>query len=517
MEINQITLEKCIATAKSFNVPEDQVKKFIEAKYIPFPWQWEFHAAARLADYDNGPIDIGAGGARGPGKSHVVLSQAVLDDCERVPGLKGLFLRQTGVAAKESFDDLVEKVLRGHIEYKRSNNILNIFNGSRIVLGGFKVQNDIDKYIGIEYDFIIVEELNQLTEDKYTKLRGSLRTSKPNWRPRLYTSFNPGGIGHGFVKSRYVIPKRNNVEKETRFIGSTYRSNPTLNKEYIEYLESLTGDLGKAWREGEWDIFAGQFFDEWRESLHVCNPFIPSKNNVIIGGLDWGRVGHKTHKAAFSFHLAEVSRIDYNGLKFHRVKVFLEVAGKNRSPIEWWPDIEEQLKFYNIEVKDIAWIQADTSIFTEGDDNSKSIADQFKDANEAFGYKLKPASKDRIGGWTNFHTWLRIAADGLPYYQVSRGSPYLFNSLPELIHDDLRVEDVNTDGDDHGGDDQRYMLKKLKWIDSSAGAAPPITQGQRYLPLAAQFIGDKQLSVNLDAFADPFLQADESAGGVIVK
>src|SRR5674476_1026149 len=28
-----------------------------------------------------------------------------------------------------------------------------------------------------------------------------------------------------------------------------------------------------AWREGDWDSFAGQYFDEWRYDKHVCEPF----------------------------------------------------------------------------------------------------------------------------------------------------------------------------------------------------------------------------------------------------
>src|SRR3990167_6142999 len=214
-------LAKCLKIAKESGVGQDQAKQLLERGYVPLPWQWRFHAAAREADFDNGPTDIGLGGARGPGKSHAVLSQAGLDDCQRVDNLKCLFLRQTGGAAKESFDDLVDKVIVGHVPYRRTGFLLEFANGSRILLGGFKDANDIDKYIGIEYDLMIVEELDQLTEDKYTKLRGSLRTSKPNWRPRIYTSFNPGGIGHAFVKQRYIIPYRKRNEKETRFIGST--------------------------------------------------------------------------------------------------------------------------------------------------------------------------------------------------------------------------------------------------------------------------------------------------------
>src|SRR3990167_3389277 len=110
-------LEKCISVARSAGCLEGQVEKFIIAGYIPYPWQWEFHAIAREADKQGGPVDIGVGGARGPGKSHAVLSQIALDDCQRVENLKCLFLRQTGLAAKESFDDLVTRVISGHAKF----------------------------------------------------------------------------------------------------------------------------------------------------------------------------------------------------------------------------------------------------------------------------------------------------------------------------------------------------------------------------------------------------------------
>lgn len=516
MEIlNQEALLACIQTAKDSGCPRDQVEQFIKVGYIPLPWQFKFHAAAREADTSNGPVDIGAGGARGPGKSHVVLAQAGLDDCQRIPNLKGLFLRQTGISAQESFDDLVLKVIAGHVAYRKTGQTLKFENGSRILLGGFQDEGDIDRYIGIEYDFIIVEELNQLTSDKYTKLRGSLRTSKSNWRPRMYTSFNPGGIGHAFVKERYVVPHREGTETQTRFIPSNYRFNPYLNREYLDYLEGLTGDLAKAWREGEWEIFAGQFFSEWRESLHTCRSFMPNpKRHVIVGGLDWGRTGRPSHQGAFSFHLAEVSRVDLEGNRFHRVRPFLEVYGKEKSPRQWWDEIKIQLKRFEITTDDIAWIQADTSIFVPGEDTSKAISDQFIDADAGFGHRLKKASKDRIGGWTNYHTWLMIAPDGLPYYQVADNCYHLIRTLPELIHDETKVEDVDTDGEDHAPDEQRYMLKKIKHIDAAVGRMNhPQPTTQRMNP-TAQFIAGKQVSVNIDRWSTPTIATGGRVGGV---
>jgi PBSX family phage terminase large subunit len=464
-KLNEEALLKCIQTAKDAGCPREQTENFISVGYIPLPWQWKFHAASRLADFDNGPVDIGLGGARGPGKSHAVLSQLALDDCKRVPGLKALFLRQTGKAAKESFDDLISKVLRGRVKYTKSGHILTIDGGSRIVLGGFDNENDIDKYIGIEYDVIIVEELNQLTEDKYNKLRGSLRTSKLNWRPRMYTSFNPGGVGHVFVRSRYVVPYRKGEEIITRFVPSTYKSNPYLNKEYIEYLESLQGDLGKAWREGEWELFAGQFFDEWRMALHVCNPFIPNTLSCVIrGGMDWGSA------KPFAFYLSTIEKLTYKEQSFFRAKTFFECYGIKKRPEEWSEEIREKLRLYDLTLTDIGAVWADPSIFRKMNDMSKGIHDQFVDADERW-RKMQPANNDRKNGWQVMRQWLSLAPDGMPYWQVTSNCKHLIETLPTLQHDENNVEDVDTEGEDHAGDAMRYMFKHTKWLDGRVGAA----------------------------------------------
>jgi len=443
-------LEKCIRTAKLAGVPSDQVSRFINAKYIPLPWQWQFHADARHADETNGPVDIGLGGARGPGKSHAVLSQAAIDDCKRVANLKGLFLRQTGLAAKESFDDLVSKVLFGHVPYTKTGSVLKVGDNGRIVLGGFKDQNDIDKYIGIEYDFIIVEELNQLTKDKYEKLRGSLRTSKPNWRPRMYTSFNPGGIGHEFVRSRYVIPQRENRERDTRFIGSNYRSNPHLNKEYIEYLEALTGDLGMAWREGDWDRFAGQVFSEFSYDRHTIKPFIPRVGDTYMS-IDWGY----SEKSAFAAYLHKVVQMKTeDGQNFTRVITFKEWYGSQVNPEDWAERIYNDCIVMGVKPNKAI---VDGAMLDKLQDGSvgigKTMMKKWKELNKDVEWcPMVAANKNRIGRVAVVHNWLsspkyvdklgREKSD-LPYWLITQNCPNLIRTLPLLTYDEHRVDDVD--------------------------------------------------------------------------
>lgn len=500
----QLLLEKCLRTASDAGSPQDQASQFITHGYIPLPWQWEFHALARLADTPDGPVDIGTGGARGPGKSHAVLSQVALDDCQRVDKLKCLFLRQTGNAAKESFDDLIEKVVVGHVPYERSSNILKVGNGSRIILGGFHNENDIDKYIGIEYDIIIVEELNQLTEEKYTKLRGSLRTSKDNWRPRMYTSFNPGGKGHAFVKKRYIIPYRAREEKETRFVGSTYKSNPHSNKEYVEYLESLEGDLGKAWREGEWDLFTGMAFPEYSYTRHGIKPFIPSASFEHFFSFDWGYTDKKPHAFAAYLH-AVVKMTLEDGQNFHRVITYREWAGNLKTPDQWATIIYNDC--IQIGIKPLRG-DCDSAMFNTQTDGSKAISklimEKWKELNGGeYWVPLAPGTKNRIGRKATVHNWLSMAPDDLPYWIIGTNCRWLHQTLPELIYDENRPEDVDTEGPDDPYDSVGYFLTKVKFISIKKGVLP-YKSGARAQRVAWTKDGKQQLGLDISEFAKQY-------------
>lgn len=445
---------KCVRAAVKAGCPDDQIHNLMDVGYIPYRWQWRFHAAARAADFTDGPVDIGLGGARGPGKSHAVLSQVALDDCQRCEGLKCLFLRQTGVSAQESFDDLISKTVRGRTRYRKTKNSLKFPNGSRVILGGFKDESDIDKYIGIEYDIIIVEELTQLTFEKYEKLRGSLRTSKPNWRPRMYTSFNPGGIGHVWVRERYVVPHRQKKEGDTRFVPSTYKENPALNPEYIKYLESLSGDLGKAWREGEWDLFAGQYFSEWRYEIHVCKAFkIPATWKCFRSIDPSGRNG------ITSCHWYAV---DSDG----DVWVYREYYWKKEQHGGEGRDIDQHAKAVHrlsvddtdTPLEDYLYTVIDTAAFAKAG-YSETTAEIF----ERHGVNgLVPAAKERVVGWNAVHYYLRWDLSTPPKIHIFDTCVNMIRTLPVLQHDDKHPEDLDSTGEDHAADELRYFLRTLR-------------------------------------------------------
>src|SRR5687767_12179020 len=196
-----------IALGYSAGCPEDQMLNFASVGIILQERQLLASAVARQCDHKEGPSMLGYGGARCGGKSHWLIAQMGGDDCQRYPGLKCLLLRKVGKSNVESFGDLRRRIFRKlpHF-FSVSNKELTFANGSVIRCGHYLHESDIDSYLGLEYDVIGVEEATTLTHRKFLDISTCCRTSKPNWRPRIYTTTNPGGVGHAWYKKLFIDP-----------------------------------------------------------------------------------------------------------------------------------------------------------------------------------------------------------------------------------------------------------------------------------------------------------------------
>src|SRR5215510_9924116 len=234
--------ERYFFVGRRAGCPKEQMDRFQAGDVILQERQLVASAAARLCDAPDGPTAIGYGGARGGGKSHWLLAQMGADDCQRVPGLKCLLLRKVGKSNLENFEDLRQRLFRRlpH-EFSPSRGVLTFANGSRIIAGHFQNEKDIDAYLGLEYDVIGIEEATTLSSRKHTDISTCCRTSKPNWRPRIYSTSNPGGIGHAWYRTKFVLPFLQGKEADTRFIPARVSDNRFNNPEYTKVLQSLTG------------------------------------------------------------------------------------------------------------------------------------------------------------------------------------------------------------------------------------------------------------------------------------
>lgn len=423
-------------------MPKDQLDNFLSAGYVPLPWQCRFHAAARLADREAGPDAIGCGGARGPGKSTSVFAQVCLDDARRLPGLKVLYLRKVLKQAKEQFDELISSVLRSVVfHHNRQENWLRLWQGSRIYLGHFNHEKDVDNYLGLQYDLIVIEEATTLSATKRKAIRDSLRSSKVDWRPREYNSTNPGGVGHAAYRATFIMPFVENREVFTRFIPATIDDNPLIDAGYKRRLEENTGWRLRAYRFGDWDIAAGQFFTTWSYERHT-GEFELDPSWTVWGALDYG------HDHPMCFGLLAV---DGAGA----VRLVDEVYGRG-----WLPETQaEEIKacMARNKVGSMPVIYAGHDCFAQKGQSALTIAQQFA----AAGVTLTRATVDRVSGAAKVLQLLgdeRVESRLTIHPRCQR----VIETLPVMEHDPGRPEDVlkiDIDEDGHGGDDAYDMLR----------------------------------------------------------
>ena len=111
--------------------------------------------------------------------------------------------------------------------------------------------------------------------------------------------------------------------------------------------------------------------------------------------------------------------------------------------------------------------------------------------------RLTEGKTQRINGWENIHNWLSIAPDGWPYLRITENCQNLIRTLPELVHDEINVEDVDEQGEDHAPDALRYMLKAVKWIDAKVeGVGTPGIADKKINPSAPMKIDADAWVVN---------------------
>jgi len=434
--------QRYFQAAAAHGCPPDQIRNLLTRKIVLQDRQLAASAAARQCDQSDGPTEIGYGGARGGGKSHWGLAQVGCDDCQRFPGLKFLYLRKVGKAGREAIEDLRRDVLHSTPnEYRKQEGVILFPNESRIVLGHYQNDRDIDNYLGLQYDGALIEEGTQLSSRKVQDIRTCVRTSKPGWRPRLYFTTNPGGIGHAWFKARFVVPSRRGIQAETRFIPATVRDNTFVNPEYRKSLEGLTGWLKKAWLEGDWDIAAGQFFTTWRHDQIVRSgvEVLPQWRSWLA--LDYGF----THYTA-----AYLMCQDGDG----NVYVIDEHAERRWLVERHSKAIEAMLVRNGVPRNRIQKFVAGADVFAKKQDGG-TIADDYK----ARGWVLTAANDDRINGAAEILRRLGDVESNPPIPSsliISDRCVRLIECLPALEHDPHRPEDVlkiDTDDDGLGGDD----------------------------------------------------------------
>ena len=453
--------------------PMDQTFNLVRAETWLQERQLAASAAARLCDRADGPTAVGYGGARGGGKSHWLLAQMGVDDCQRVAGLKCLLLRKVGKANLEHFEDLRRKLFNNlpH-EFSAFRGILAFANGSRIIAGHFQNEKDIDAYLGLEYDVIGIEEATTLTSRKYQDITTCCRTSKPNWRPRIYSTTNPGGVGHGWYRKRFIEPWQRRVETETRFVAARVSDNPFNNPEYRRVLENLGGWQRRAWLDGDWDLAAGQFFTSFRREAHVVSDFDESRAREWFCSVDYGFAHYTVVLLGCTDGDGNLFIVDEHAERLwlpqrhgaaikamlgrHQMNGVVAMRGMPRLSMR----SQEEVQTRPLLLTDLRRFVAGTDVFSRQSDGTTIAAQYGRE-----GITLKPANMDRVNGWAEVRQKVGDPEAGIaPRLFIHQRCGRLIETLPMLQHDPNRPEDVlkvDADEDGVGGDDAADALRYL--------------------------------------------------------
>ena len=332
--------------------------------------------------------------------------------------------------------------------------------------------DDPSKYLSAEYALIAIDELTRNSKDRFDVLRTRLRWPGIS-NVKFIAATNPGGLGHEWVKKIWVDRQfdENEIEQdEFVYVKALPTDNPHLDPGYIRNLKSLPEKMRKAYLEGDWNVFEGQFFSEWSEKMHVIEPFeIPST---------WRRYrayDHGRENPAVCLWVA----LDHDG----RVYVYRELYQRGK-------DIN-QLAREIIELsgnEEYAYSIADVSIFARTGFVDSWGAETIAESFARNGIIFFPSSRRRVDGWALMHQYLNYDDRKIPKLLFFKNCINSIRSIPTLIFDNKDAEDCDTRGDDHCADSIRYLIQSLHEISSPK----PKSEFEKKLDL----MRNKQLNLN---------------------
>jgi phage terminase large subunit len=515
--------------------------------YLAFARQRQFHES--LAKYRL------FGGAAGPGKTKALLWEAIRQALE-VAGCDTLLLRRTYPELESSLLSYFRRDVPRSMykSYNESKHLVTWKNGSTTRFGYCRNENDVYQYQGAEFLFIGIDELTHFTLKQWQFL-----TSRNRCPMRVYSdgknagkrivpcmagATNPGNIGHAWVKALWVdhVPppgfERADLydAHDYDFIRARMEDNPIYanDAKYRKTLESLPEHLRRAFLEGDWNVFAGQYFDVFDFGRHTARPeeirLEPWWPRWI--SVDWGFQHpsavywhcavpvHSGQSPVFSTERAPQQRAagrtvygpysdtltDNCELKTQncRIVTYREFVQNGLSPRMLAQAIVER-----------SGREAISEVFLSPDafahrTSEASIAEQLGDVLAANGLpRPTPADDDRIGGWQLMYQMLESDA-----WVITDNCAKLVDCLPLLVRDDRRVEDIRkVDGDDPA-DAARYGLVsggRLAGVGaafgpSRAGQPPPLNRAGSGAHFVTGMPLDEQIARQVSA-TDPSSRA----------
>lgn len=459
------------------------------------------HAKQQVA-FDSPATEILYGGAAGGGKSYL-MRMAAITWCSCIPGLQVYLFRRIR-------DDLVKNHVEGPSGFREFlagwvqcgfveivEDEIRFWNGSKIYLCHCKDEKDRFKYQGAEIHVLLIDELTHFTDVIYRFLRNRVRmvgiTLPEAYRgkfPRIVCGANPGGVGHQFVKTTFIDGVRPmqayyTVKSEggmlRQYIPARLEDNPSMASSdpgYEARLHGLGSDaLVRAMRYGDWDIVEGAFFDNFRKDRHVIKPFPIPKDWLRFRAGDWGSakpfsfgwyaVATEPYLAAPGLLIPRGAMIRYR--EWYGIATDAEgryISNKGVKMTAEAVGAQVRLKDGGDEIK---YGVLDPAAFSQ--DGGPSIAERMMQGTTGRnGSTFRRADNKRVagrgamGGWDQLRSRLDGDEDGRPMLYFFETCIHAIRTVPALMHDENRPEDLNSDMEDHAADEVRYACMSRPWI-----------------------------------------------------
>jgi len=473
--------------------------------YEAFPRQRQFHrsrAKYRLF-----------GGAAGPGKTKALLWEAI-GQANEVAACDTLLLRRTYPELESSLLSYFRRDVPRSMykSYNASKHIVTWKNGSTTRFGYCRNENDVYQYQGAEFLFIGIDELTHFTLKQWQFLTSRNRCPAKVYSdgknagkrivPCMAGATNPGNVGHAWVKALWVDhvspPGFDRPDlydaRDYDFIRARLDDNPIYanDAEYRRTLEALPEHLRRAFLEGDWNVFAGQYFDIFDLGRHTARP-----EEIRLEAwwprwisIDWGF----QHPSAVYWHCAIPEPVIRDSGFVTRERIHDGTASRESPVTNHQSRIVTYREFVQngLSPRMLAQAIAERSgrerineVFLSPDafahrTSEASIAEQLGDVLVANGLpRPAPADDDRIGGWQLMYQMLESNA-----WVITDNCVKLIECMPLLVRDNGRIEDIRkVDGDDPA-DAARYGLVSggrlagvgTAFVPSRAGQSPPLYQ-----------------------------------------
>lgn len=450
--------------------------------------------AKQIAFMERGEYEALYGGAAGGGKSEALVMEALRQ--VHIPHYKALILRKTFPELSELIDKSLYYYPRVYpgARYNTSAHTWTFPSGARVVFGSMQRAADRVKYQGRAYDFIAFDELTHFSFDEYSYLFSRNRPNGPGTRCYIRATANPGGVGHGWVKERFITagpalrPIRETVtwrepdgtersrEQARVFVPASVYDNAALlrnDPEYVARLASMPEAERRALLYGDWDSFSGQVFTEWRNDAehygdrlgtHVVDPFRVPGDWAVWRGFDFGYA----RPFSVGWYAADHDR------RLYRIRELYGCTGAPNTGVKWEPGrIAQEIRRIEAEDPNLKGRRvhgiADPSIYDES--RGESVAAMMERA----GVYFEPADNKRLPGKMQVHHRLAFDGAGVPMLYVFNTCKHFIRTVPALVYDEADVEDVDTDGEDHIYDELRYVCMENP-------IAPPVRQEPKLRP-----------------------------------